>query len=117
MSVIFAHLNFFFSGALSKFGPSAYNTGLPGFLLFYCLFSYYYGYWKDSLVYFAGFPYVILAGLLIYFRPSPPPRKPATAISIAPLSIKSDKELNKILTPLKPTNQTDTSQLRLSKEH
>ena len=85
MSVIFAHLNFFFSGALSKFGPSAFNTGLPAFLLFYCLFSYYYGYWKDSFVYFAGFPYIILTGLLIYFRPTPPPAKKTAQIVSVPL--------------------------------
>lgn len=68
MSVIFAHLNFFFSGALSKFGPAIFNTGWPAFMLVYCLFTYYYGFWRESLVFFAGIPYLILTFLLVYFK-------------------------------------------------
>ncbi|KAL4493031.1 hypothetical protein ABPG72_020810 [Tetrahymena utriculariae] len=70
MSIIFAHLNFFFNGVLSKFGPSIYNTAWPIFMLLYCLFTYYFGFWRQSLVIFAGIPYLFLTALLIYFKPT-----------------------------------------------
>lgn len=68
LSVIFTFINIFFTGILSKFGPSAFNSAWPVLMLFYNLYTYYHGNWRYTLVYFAGIPYIILGFLLILFR-------------------------------------------------